>query len=209
MVRRPEKSNEGAPSGQPGGATPAEDSPGTGSRAVAGTASAATGGQTPMEDDAENGDHAVVAKDSRRLEVICATIAVAGSGALLLLARSIEVRTEADGIDPRWWPQVLGLTGLALGIILLVLTLARPPFSRADLEAATRQGWIRTVAAVGLTVVYILVWPAAGFLLATAPFLVAVTYLFGGRGWRTLVLFPVLTTAGIYLLFHTLLKVPL
>ncbi|WP_052436505.1 tripartite tricarboxylate transporter TctB family protein [Georgenia sp. SUBG003] len=121
----------------------------------------------------------------------------------------IEVRNETGGIDPRWWPELLGAAGLALGVLLLVVAILRPPFNRDDLEAATRQGWLRVGIAVGLSIAFVLLWPVIGFLVATPVFLVVATYVFGGRGWKTLVLFPVLMTAGIYLLFHTLLKVPL
>jgi hypothetical protein len=154
-------------------------------------------------------DHAALARPSRRLEVVCAAVAVVGSGVLVLQARAIEVRSETGGIDPRWWPELLGTAGLALGALLLVVALVRPPFNRDDLEAATRQGWFRVAIAVALAVAFVLLWPVVGFLVATPVFLVAATYVFGGRGWKTLVLFPVLMTAGIYLLFHTLLKVPL
>jgi hypothetical protein len=159
--------------------------------------------------DAAETDHAVPAAPSRRLEIVCAAIAVVGYGAIVLLARAIEVRTETGGIDPRWWPELLGVLGLVLSILLLVIAIVRPPFSRDDLEAATRQGWVRVGLAIVLSVVFILLWPVVGFLVVTPIFLVAATYLFGGRGWKTLILFPVLMTGFIYLLFHTLLKVPL
>lgn len=164
---------------------------------------------SPEPLNAAETNHAVPARPSRRMEITCAAIAVAGSGVLLLLARAIEVRQETDGIDPRSWPELLGLGGLVLGLLLLVVSFVRPPFDRDDLEPATRQGWFRVVLAIVLSVAFVLLWPVLGFLVATPVFLVAATYLFGGRGWKTLVLFPVLMTGFIYLLFHTLLKVPL
>jgi hypothetical protein len=202
---RSSKGATGAPSGQPDGATPVP---------------APRVGRVPPADDllahdaaeavdsAEVG-HAVPARPSRRLEIVCAAIAVVGSGALLLLARAVEVRNETGGIDPRWWPELLGIAGLALGALLLVVAVVRPPFDRDDLEAATRQGWLRVGLAIVLSVAFVLLWPVLGFLVVSPIFLVAATYLFGGRGWKTLILFPVLMTGFIYLLFHTLLKVPL
>ncbi|KAE8766128.1 tripartite tricarboxylate transporter TctB family protein [Georgenia thermotolerans] len=191
---------QGAPSGHvPDGAAP------SGRHA---TGSDTTSGVVDAVEPAE-ADHAVLAAPSRRLEIVCAALAVVGSGALYLLARAIEVRTETGGIDPRWWPELLGTLGLALGVALLVVAVVRPPFSREDLEAATRQGWVRLVSAVALSAAFVVLWPLVGFLVATPVFLIAATYLFGGRGWKTLLLFPLITTAGINLLFHTLLKVPL
>lgn len=199
------RSRKGAPSGQPDGASPVPashvDRVPPADDLLAHDAAEAV--------DAAEVDHAVLATPSRRLEIVCAAIAVAGSAALVLLARAIEVRNETGGIDPRWWPELLGVVGLALGILLLVIAVVRPPFSRDDLEAATRQGWLRVGLAVVLSVAFVLLWPVLSFLVVTPIFLVAATYLFGGRGWKTLILFPVLMTGFIYLLFHTLLKVPL
>jgi hypothetical protein len=164
--------------------------------------SALADGDTPASD-------VVPAQASRRMEIVCAALAVVASGALALLARAIEVRNDTGGIDPRWWPELLGTLGLALGAALLVVVLVRPPFDREDIEAATRQGWVRVVASVALTTAFVLAWPLVGFVVAAPVFLLAAVLLFGGRGWKTLILFPALITVFIYLFFHTLLKVPL
>ncbi|EHR60550.1 tripartite tricarboxylate transporter TctB family protein [Saccharomonospora cyanea] len=161
---------------------------------------------TPPTGDVDN--DMVTAPRSRPLEIVCASLAVAGTGALVLLARAIELRRETGGIDPRWWPQVLGLVGLALAVLLLLVALVRPPAQR-DVEPATRPGWIRLGAAVSLAVVFVVLWPVAGFLPTAPVFLCAATYLFGGRGWKSLVLYPVVLSGLVFLLFHTLLKVPL
>ncbi len=160
------------------------------------------GPSTPQTDDV------VTAPRSRPLEIVCAALAVAGTGVLILFAQSIELRRETGGIDPRWWPQVLGLVGLALAVLLLVVALVRPPAQR-DVEPATRPGWLRLGAAVSLAVVFVVLWPVAGFLPTAPVFLCAATYLFGGRGWKALVLYPVALSGLAFLLFHTLLKVPL
>lgn len=171
---------------------------------------AAPGGSTAAEDIGEQaGGDAAAVEPSRRLEILCALIAVAGTGALVLLARAIEVRRETGGIDPRWWPELLGMTGLALAAVLLAVALVRPPFQRDDIEAATRQGWVRLVVAVALTTVFVALWPLVGFLVATPVFLCATTYLFGGRGWKALLIYPAALPVFVYLLFHTVLKVPL
>lgn len=203
---RSRKGTPVAPSGQPDGAAPAP-APHVDHRMP--PADDLLAHEATEAVDAAEADHAPLARPSRRLEIVCAAIAVAGSGALFLLARAIEVRNETGGIDPRWWPELLGLGGLALGVLLLVAAVLRPPFDRDDLEAATRQGWFRVGLAVALSVAFVLLWPVLGFLVVTPVFLVAATYLFGGRGWKTLIVFPVLMTGFIYLLFHTLLKVPL
>ncbi|WP_024875706.1 tripartite tricarboxylate transporter TctB family protein [Saccharomonospora piscinae] len=146
---------------------------------------------------------------SRALEIASAVVAVGATGAVVLLARAIEVRRETGGIDPRWWPELLGLLGLALAVVLLVVALVRPPAAREGIESPTREGRLRLGATVALAVVFVALWPVAGFLPTAPVFLCATTYVFGGRGWKPLVLYPLVLCGLVYLLFQTLLKVPL
>ena len=192
----------------PSGNTPDGDFPRTAETTVETTAEHAAGplvgaGTLEAVDAAQAEDgHAELARSSKRMEIVCASIAVAFCTVLILAARAIEVRNETGGVDPRWWPEVLGTFGLVVAIV-------RPPFDRDDMEAATREGWVRLAAAVALAVAFIFLWPVVGFLFITPPFLVVATYVFGGRGTKTVLLFPALMTAFLYLLFDTLLKVPL
>jgi len=149
------------------------------------------------------------ARPSKRLEITSAAIALIGFAVLIVLARAIEVRRETGGVDPRWWPQLLGGVGLVLSVLLLVRALTRPPLARGDVREATRDGRVRTVLTVALAALYIVTWPIAGFLVTTPLFLLAGTYLFGGRGWKALLVFPAVLTASIYLLFDAALEVPL
>ncbi len=176
----------------------------TGAELVDAATTDAASSDAPTRDD----DGVPPAEPSRRLEIGSALVALAFLGGLAFLARRIEVRAETGGIDPRWWPELLGTVGCVLAVALLVVAVVRPS-DRGDLEATTRSGVVRLVATVALAAAYLVVWPLVGFLVATPVFLLAAVVLFGARGWRTLVLFPLLTTAGIYLLFHTLLEVPL
>jgi len=149
------------------------------------------------------------AASSRRLEIFIAVLALAASVGLVWLAGEIEIRREPRGIGPRAWPRLLGYGGVALSVALLLCAVFRKPFERDDLESLTRLGLWRSVIAGALAVAFVLAWPWVGFAVAAVPFLIAVTYLFGGRGWRTLVVFPVLITAFILVLFQIILKVPL
>jgi uncharacterized membrane protein YhdT len=151
----------------------------------------------------------LAAPSSRRLEIVTAAVALAASIAGYALAQAIELRTETGGVDPRFWPTLLSLLGGALSAALLLIAVLRPPFDRSDLEASNRQGATRLVVALVIAILYVVLWQLAGYLVATALFLAALLWVFGGRGWKTLILFPVITTAFTYLLFHTLLKVPL
>lgn len=164
-------------------------------------------GAAPAEGGAPE-DAVPAAPTSRPLEVASALGALVLLGALAYFARRIELRTETGGIDPRWWPELLGTVGVVLAVALLVVSVVRPA-PRDDLEASTRQGFVRLATTVGLAAAYLVAWPLVGFLVATPVFLLALLALFGARGWRALLGFPVLTTGFIYLLFHTLLEVPL
>ncbi len=151
----------------------------------------------------------LVARPSRRLEVGVAIASLAVSAASLILALGISVRTETGGVDPRWWPLVLAGVGLALSFLLLVVSVARPPFERDDLEVASRAGWVRLVLAVAASAAYIAAWDLVGFVVPTVLFLAVLLWVFGQRRWIGLVVFPVAMTAFIYGLFQLVLKVPL
>jgi hypothetical protein len=151
----------------------------------------------------------LAAQPSRRLEIVTAAIALGASVAGFALALAIELRTETGGVDPRFWPTLLSLLAGALSVALLLIAVLRPPFDRSDLEAANRQGAIRLVVALVVAILYVVLWQLAGYIVATTLFLAALLWVFGGRSWKTLIIFPVLTTAFTYVLFHTLLKVPL
>jgi Tripartite tricarboxylate transporter TctB family len=149
------------------------------------------------------------ARPSKRIEIAGAGIALLGFAVLIVLSRAIDVRRETGGVDPRWWPQLLGALGVVLSLVLLVRAVTRPPLARGDVQEATRDGRLRTVLTVALAALYIVTWPLAGFLVTTPVFLLAGTYLFGGRGWKALLVFPAALTASIYLLFNAALEVPL
>lgn len=149
------------------------------------------------------------ARPSRRIEVTAAAVCVVLTGLLLVGAYDIEVRAETAGVGPRSWPTLLGWVGLAMSVVLLAVAALRPPPERDELEVIYRRGVLRCVAAVVLAAAYIAVWDATDFRLATPVFLAAVVAVFGGRSWQSLLLYPVVTTAAVYALFHTVLQVPL
>jgi hypothetical protein len=172
----------------------------------AGTGVPATSAGAPGPVDAA--DHSP-ASSSRRLEVAGAVVALGISLLLFFLADRIELRVETGGIDPRWWPRTLGMIGIAVSVLLLLVSALRTPPDRDEVEAATPAGRIRLAATVALAFAYMFVWPAVGFVPATLVLLVVATAVFGGRGVRALVLFPVCLTAALYLLFDVALEVPL
>jgi hypothetical protein len=158
---------------------------------------------------------------SRRMEVLLAVGALVLMAVLLVLVSQIELRREAGPgqIDARFWPTVIGWTGVAVAVWRLVVTLTSPPDDREGLEQVQVGGPVRLLLTLGAAVAFVAVWNlrsvvALGYEFQVFPFaavvlLVGLTWVYGGRGWKALVLFPVATTALIYVLFHTLLRIPL
>lgn len=158
---------------------------------------------------------------SRAMEVALAVVAILFMGTAFLLAQDIELRREVGPgqIDARFWPEVLALTGFVLGVWRLAVALTRPPDSREDQERVQPGGHRRVAVTVLAVVAFIALWDqrtvtAMGyrtelFPIITFVLLVVLVWLYGARGVRGLLLFPLLMTAGIYVLFDMLLRIPL
>ena len=153
---------------------------------------------------------ALHAKPSRKLELAIAIGLVLLSTVGVIASRAVGVRTETGGVDPRWWPTIITVISLVLSLLLLVFAFTKPPFDRDDLEVSNRGGWYRLTVTMILSALYIVAWTISeNFVVPSAIFLAAMLWFYEGRGWKALVVFPVITTVFLYLLFHTLLKVPL
>jgi hypothetical protein len=150
------------------------------------------------------------AKPSRKLEVGIAIGLVVLSAAGVLASRGLGVRTETGGVDPRWWPTVICALSLVLSVALLIVALTRPPFDRDDLEVSNRGGWYRLTITLVVLALYMVAWTLSGnFVIPSVLLLVVLMWVYDGRGWKALLVYPIATIAFIYLLFHTLLRVPL
>jgi len=94
--------------------------------------------------------------------------------------------------------------------MLIVVSITKPPFDREDLEVTNRAGWQRLIWTIILSVLYIMAWTLSGnFVVPSVVLLVLLMWVNDGRGLKALVFYPILTVTFIYLLFHTLLRVPL
>jgi len=150
------------------------------------------------------------AAPSRILERAVATSVLGLSILGYFGARSVPVANETGGLDPRWWPANICLVAIALSAILLVVSFRSPPFDRDDLEPISEGGWFRLFSTLLLSTAFVVAWNLTGnFVVPCALLLATLVWVYGARGWKTLALFPVVTSGCIYLLFHTLLKVPL
>lgn len=158
---------------------------------------------------------------SRVMEIAVAVAGLLFMVVVLVLAGQIELRREAGPgqIDARFWPTVLTWAGLIAAAWRLVVVLVRPPDERRDLERVQMGGPRRLLLTVVATALFIAAWNLrevvlVGYELRVFPYacallLAGLVWLYGGRGWKALLLFPVLTTALTYLVFATLLRIPL
>lgn len=153
---------------------------------------------------------ALQAKPSRKLERGIGITLTVLSAAGLIGSRAITVRTETGGIDPLWWPTVICSVALVLSLMLVVVSLTKPPFEREGLEVTNRDGWRRLMWTIILSVLYIVAWTVSeNFVVPSVVLLVAMMWANDGRGLKALVFYPIGTVMGVYLLFNTFLRVPL
>ncbi|GAB3212593.1 tripartite tricarboxylate transporter TctB family protein [Marinactinospora thermotolerans] len=145
---------------------------------------------------------------SRWRELVPALAGVALGVTTLALSTQIPDGAASVRFSPRWWPDALAFLLIGLGVVHAVLSWVTGGTDEAP-EPATRAGAIRLVAILSAIVGYGVLWYFVDFRVSTTVLFVALTYIAGGRGWKALLLFPVVTTMVLYLLFGVLLRVPL
>ncbi|GAA3739381.1 hypothetical protein HDA32_002787 [Spinactinospora alkalitolerans] len=145
---------------------------------------------------------------SRLRELVPALAGLALGLAVLVLTAQIPEGAGLTGFSPRWWPEGLALLLIVLSVVHAALSWARPGAGEAPSEA-TRTGALRLVSLVLTILGYGVLWYFIDFRVSTVVLFAALTYLTGGRGWKALLVFPVVTTGVLYLLFGVLLRVPL
>jgi hypothetical protein len=144
-----------------------------------------------------------------RLRRLAGPVAALAVGlAVLALAQTIVEPSIATSFSPRWWPQILGALICLLAIGLAIKEVAAPSASD-ELETPTRQGGIRIALVVASILGYGVLWYFIDFRVATLVLVAAIVAIIGGRGWKSLILFPIIVTAVLYVIFVLLLRVPL
>jgi putative tricarboxylic transport membrane protein len=114
---------------------------------------------------------------------------------------------QVDVVGPAFFPKILTVTGLILGVLLL---LGRAPDAERSREAAARAGThLAALAPALLLLAYVLLLEPLGFPLATTVFLAATFRYLGHRGWKGALVFAVVITAVAFGLFHMILEVRL
>ncbi|WP_165218066.1 tripartite tricarboxylate transporter TctB family protein [Schaalia sp. ZJ1691] len=149
------------------------------------------------------------APESVRLEVLSALVIAAFGVFTVVGARSIELRNETGGIDPRWWPTIIGAGIIFCGLWMLFNALTRRAIER-NVQPANRMGWLWLLATIAALIGAVGIWIIGLHFLVITPLFLAVTnWFYGERRWQTLALFPTIVTLILFVIFRLLLKVPL
>lgn len=161
------------------------------------------------------------AAPSRPLEIAFALVALAVTAGYLALSTQIELRREAapGQIDARFWPMLLGVTGVVVAIALLVIAITRPVPGREDVERIQPGGVLRVMVTLLISGAFIAVWSLGSVILfgyrievfpiATALLMAALMFAYGHRRWLSLIIYTVSVTAFVYVVFGMLLRIPL
>jgi putative tricarboxylic transport membrane protein len=148
---------------------------------------------------------------TRADRVIGALLVLGGLG-VAAWAWQLPGGTPQDPVGPRGFPALLGL-GLAVCGAVLLVPRGRPEGSPApggavvDAEGPAPTG--RLVGGVALVGLYLWVLEPLGYLVSTPLFLAAVLLLQGGVPLRALLGTSLGLPAALFLLFATIMKVPL
>lgn len=166
-------------------------------------------------------DHHQGAAASRPLEIVFGIVALAFMAGYLFLTTQIPLRREAlpGQIDARFWPMVIAVTGVVIAIAVLAMAVTRPAPTREDLESIQPGGYLRVILTLVITGVFIAVWSLGSVILfgyrievfpvAAAVLMAALMLLYGHRRWLSLIIYSVLVTAFVYVVFGILLRIPL
>lgn len=150
-----------------------------------------------------------MAATAPRMERIAAVVVLAFGAWMLTGARSITVRNETGGIDPRWWPTAIAVAMILCGVWMLINALLRIKIDR-EVEKSRRAAWIQVVITVAGIAAVLVAWNlGVSFVLLGPLFLVLLNWVYGLRKWTSLLLFPGIIAVLLYSVFQLLLKVPL
>jgi hypothetical protein len=171
--------------------------------------------------DAPAQDEYQGAHPSRRLEVTFAVVALAFAAGYLMLALQIPLRRAAAAgqIDARFWPTVLGVSAVAVAVVLLAIAVTRPAPTREDVERIQPGGVLRVVITLAIVVAFVALWSLGAVILfgyrievfpvAAGLLMASLMLAYGHRRWLSLLIYSVAVTAFVYVVFGMLLRIPL
>lgn len=138
----------------------------------------------------------------RKGSILPPLLAIGFGVALTWAASQIPAGWLRNDPGPGFLPMATGISFVVLGLVLA--------WQRTPHEGMPRGGALLRVAATVLAVaVYVAVFERAGFVLATAGFLIAQFLILGVRNPLLAIGLPLMATAAIYAVFRFGLSVPL
>ncbi len=140
----------------------------------------------------------------RRRNIIAAVALLALTAIYGVLTTQLPSRSLPDTPGPPFFPWINTVILFALSLGLLVQGLMGKTAETASAPSADDAADQRRRAlwAFGIFIVYLLVLPGLGFLLATVPFFAALMVLFGERRWLWVTIGSVSMTVFLYILFR-------
>lgn len=158
----------------------------------------------------------------RRLALVIALVAAL----VLWLAAQVPEPSTFMVVGPRLFPYVLGGAMLLSAVLLFTLPTPRivPAASEqvvaehtdaagvegvGDADEGATLEWRRTLILMGITAVFVAAFEPLGFVVSTAAFIVAASWVLGSRNWVRDVIAAVSVAGGVYYLFTQLLHVRL
>jgi putative tricarboxylic transport membrane protein len=129
------------------------------------------------------------------------------SGTILVLILGSPTPPDSSGPSPFFFPAIAALVIAGLSIALLVQN-KKGPVKEPDTPPAKRM-WDRLVWITVWCFAYGFTIERLGYLLSTGVVTFALLAFFNRRKWFLNILFSLVTPVSIYILFDTLLKVPL
>ena len=127
------------------------------------------------------------------------------SSFVFLNSESFVVNDGGLAKNPAYYPRMLALLLAVLSISLIV----RAVLHREGGSVSVNKELLKNIGIIfGLILLYALLFPFVGFAASSFLFLVCGVRLYGGS-WKEALLCGVPVTAGVYIVFHILMKVPM
>lgn len=165
-----------------------------------------TAGLTAMTEDPTT-EKPAREPNHRGYEVAVGAVVAAIGVACLVLTSQLALSRDGGAFGPRWWPTALSIAIIVTGVVLVIQAVLTRISSTED--RMTRSGGVTLSATVAGIIGYGIAWQYLDFRAVTVFLLIGLTFLFGGRGIKALIVFPVVTTLILWAIFGLVLQVPL
>jgi len=108
---------------------------------------------------------------------------------------------------PNFFPQILSIMMVLCGVILVVRAMRGKALVKRD--RIDRQGFVRTVIAIGICIGYLYLMQVIGFAMGTSVFLFVLMTFLGQQGLMKRVISSIVTSLIVWAMFRYFLVIPL